>query len=278
MGGRTNKGSNQQARQMQMQVNAPPPWAAGLYAQAGSDAQELYRRGMGGNVYQGQRVAPLSNQTRQAISGLADTATGFNNENLARLIQTPTSSERNLTNLAHSGRVGNNGAFDAALQHALDNTATMVNSRMSGAGRVGSGAHTQSLASALGNIATAARTNQYNHDVDAMLKANAQIDQANQNQLSTVGNFLTRQSDGYRGALAGGQIQDNQAQDRLDAERQRWLENDNREWERLGQLLAAANGVAGDYGSRAVQSQNSSRKDPGLTQTLASLGRLAGKR
>jgi len=278
MGGRTTKGTSQNRRQTQTQVNAPPPWAVPLYAQGSVDAQELYRSGRGGNVYQGARVADLSPESNQAIAGLVQTAGGFNNGDLTRLALSPTQSERNLATLAGGERIGRNEDFNNGLQNTLEKSATMINSRMSGAGRLGSGAHTQALASELGNIATRARADQYNRDVETMLAANAQIDQANQNRLNNAGNFLARQSDAYRDALAGGQIRDNQAQERLDADRQRWLENDNREWERLRLLQEAANGFAGDYGTRSGQNRDFNRNNPGLVETLASLGRLAGKR
>jgi len=78
--------------------------------------------------------------------------------------------------------------------------------------------------------------------------------------------------------LAAGQVRDAQAQSRLDSERQRWLENDDREWERLGRYQALVNGLAGDYGTRSGQSQTTARRNPGLFETAQGLGRLAGKR
>jgi len=278
MGGRTTKGASQNNQQRQTQTSAPPPWAVPLYAQGAADAYELYRSGRGGNVYQGARVADLSDESAQAIAGLARTATRFNDPDLLRRIQSPTQAAQNLTALAAGEGVGQNRAFDAALQNELDNTASLVNSRLSGAGRYGSGAHSGALANALGNVATRARADQYNRDVDTMLAANAQIDRANQSQLGLANNFLNSQSDAYRASLAGGQVRDANIQNQLDASRERWLENDNREWERLGRLQAAAGGLAGDYGTRSNMNQTTSRRSPGLAETLGTFSRLSGKR
>jgi len=278
MGGRTTKGTSQNNRQTQTQLNAPPPWAVPLYAQGGADARALYASGRGGNVYQGQRVANLSDETRQAVDALRQNAQGFGNAGLTGLMQAPTQAAQNLTTMARGEQVGNNEAFNTSLQGALDGAATTINSRLSGAGRYGSGAHNRVLATELGNIASRANAEQYNRDVDAQLAANAQIDRANQNQLGAAGNFLQQQADAWTQALRGGQVRDNQTQNKLDSEQQKWLETDNREWERLRLLQEAANGLAGDYGTRASQGQNISRKNPGLNETLGTIGRLAGKR
>jgi len=278
MGGRTSKGANQNNRQTQMQVNAPPPWAQGLYAQGAVDARELYASGRGGNVYQGKRVADLSDETNQAMSGLARTAAGFNNPNLTNRLNAPSQSAQNLASVAAGSSMGQNENFARALQNELDNSASMINARMSGAGRYGSGAHTGALATGLGNVAARATADQYNRDIDHMLAANTQIDRANQNQLGLIGDFLSRQGNAYSDALRGGQLRDNQAQDKLDSESQKWREEDNREWDRLGFLQDAARGFAGDYGTKATTGQNNTRKDPSLSQTLGSLSRLASKR
>jgi len=278
MGGRAAKGASQNNRQTQIQSNAPPPWAVPLYAQGAADLQELYRSGRGGNVYQGTRVANLSDETTKAIEGIGRTAAAFDNADLqTRLGATPQAAQ-NLAQLAAGSAIGQNNAFNSALQNELDRSATLINSRLSGAGRYGSGAHSGVLARELGQVAARARSDQYNRDIDNQLAANAQIDRANQSQLGLVNDSLRQQTDAYRAALAAGQVRDAQAQSRLDSERQRWLENDDREWERLGRYQALVNGLAGDYGTRSGQSQTTARRNPGLFETAQGLGRLAGKR
>jgi len=249
-----------------------------LYGQGAADAQALYESGRGGNVYQGARVADFSDETRQAIAGLTQTAANFGRSDLARSALSPTQSAQNLSGLAAGAQGGNNEAFNQSLQNAMDRAATNINSRLSGAGRYGSGAHIQALAAGLGNIASQAQAEQYHRDIEAQIVANAQIDRANQNQLGAAGQFLAQQGDAWAGALRGGQLRDNQAQDRLDGERQKWLEEDNREWERLRWLQAAANDLAGDYGVKSGQNQSVGRRNPGLAETVGNLGRLAGKR
>jgi len=281
MGGRTTKGASQNNRQINTQTNTPPSWALPLYAQAAADAQELYRSGRGGNVYQGARVADLSQETNNAIDGLARTAAGFEDGDLVRRLQAAPQAAQNLGALATGGLRGagsQNSAFETALQNALNESATLINSRLSGAGRYGSGAHSQVLARELGNVAAQARADGYQRDVENQLAANAQIDRANQNQLGLVNDFLNGQREAYRAALAGGQVQDGVRQAKLEGEQQKWRENDNREWERLGQLLGVTNGLVGDYGTRSGQNQTASRRNPGLGETLGSFSRLVAKR
>jgi len=237
----------------------------------------LYRSGQGGNVYQGQRVGDLSDPTNQAIAGLANNAAAFSNPALHSLMTQPTGAARHLAPMASGGMVGQNAAFDSALQQGLDNAATTINSHMSGAGRYDSGAHNQILAQNLGQIAAGQKAAQYNRDVQNMLTANAQIDNANQGQLTTAGNYLARAAEASARALGGGLILDNNKQAILDAQHQAWQESEQAPWHRLALLQAAANGFAGPYGTQTIQSDTRTRQNPGILGAVGGIGRLAGK-
>src|SRR5699024_997936 len=93
------------------------------------------------------------------------------------------SSENNLNDMAAGKLIGHNQAFKKTLDNSLDDAANTINRQMSGAGRYGSGTNMGVLATKLGNIAQAANTQQYNQDVNNMVRANSQIDAARMGQM-----------------------------------------------------------------------------------------------
>jgi hypothetical protein len=53
------------------QTSKPPEWAEPLFKEAAGIGRDLYNRGVGGNVYQGSAVAPLSDTTMAGVNRLA---------------------------------------------------------------------------------------------------------------------------------------------------------------------------------------------------------------
>jgi len=270
------KGGSRQ-KQTTTQTSAPPSWALPLFQQGAGDAMRIYSSGKGGNVYQGQRVADLSNETRNAISGLQDAASAFNDPGLARLATGPTSASQNLADMA-SGKYLQQGNpyYQDRLNDEISNMAAQVNSRMSGAGRYGSGANSDVLARNASNMLLNGLESDYNRTMQNMLAANSQIDSANQNQLGTAGNYFRNQSETRRAALDGGRLLDQNAQDKLNADRQKWSEEDNRDWNRLGFLQNAANGFAGHYGTQSGTSQSQTQQTASPWQMAGNIGGALG--
>lgn len=239
--------------------NKPPAWAAPLFSQSASEAQKLYNSGKGGNVYQGDTTAGLGTTTQSGISGLQGAVAG---------IPQTTSSANNLSDIASGSFLKNgNPYFESALGGQLQSTADQVQSQFSGSGRYGSGANTNVLTNALGDIRSKALYNQYNQDTQNMLTANNQIDSAN-NAL------LNSQLAGNQAVIQAGQLQDAAKQAELDAAQSKFLAEDNKDWTRLGLLQAAASGSAGNYGS---QSQVQSGGGNGLLSAIGGIGSLATK-
>ncbi|WP_142416139.1 tail fiber domain-containing protein [Bartonella massiliensis] len=259
------------------QTNAPPAWAAGILKQATADAQELYNKGIGGNVYQGDRVAGLSNMTKNALSGLQQAAGLYNNPMVTQWLNAPTNSAANLSGMAKGNWIGSNSKFNAALQNALNKTSDAINQSMSGAGRYGSGAHTGVLADELGALATNAAAQQYNQDISNMMNANQMIDRAQHDQANAANAYYQGQSNAQSNALKGGMIQDMNRQNILDAERQKWSEQDNQDWNRLERLLQVGTQAAGNYGTTSGKSTTipSVTKDP-LSDAQKVLGLVGG--
>ena len=272
MGGSSGKGAK--TTQTKTETSAPPEWAAPLFKRSAKDAMDLYNSGQGGNVYQGSRVADLSEVTKNAISGLGNATANYGNSYLQGLAGGKNASGQNLADMASGKMVGANTAYNQALQNTLDNTATTINSQMSGAGRYGSGAHSGVLSRQLGQAATTALSNQYNQDVGNMLNANELIDRANNNQLSAASNYFQGQGNNFLNALKGGTILDQNNQQKLDAARDQWNEEDNRGWNRLAMLLSAAQGAAGNYGTSSG-TQTTKQQNGALTTIGNGLGALS---
>ncbi len=116
---------------------------------------------------------------------------------------------------------------------------------------------------------------QYNRDADRMMQANAMIDQANQSQLGVSNNFLQGYGNAYSNAIQGGGVLDAHNQRVVDANRERWLEQDNSGWNRLNMLMNAAHGFARNYGtttnnvSGSTMQGNSPWKNTGTVGSLA---------
>ena len=252
MGG-SSSGKGSKTKQTSTQTSAPPEWAAPLFKTGAKDAMNLYNSGQGGNVYQGERVADLSDTTKNAINGLQNTAANYGNSYLQGLASGPNVSGQNLANMAAGKMVGGNTNFNQALQNTLDNTANTINSQMSGAGRYGSGAHSGVMSRQLGETATGALSNQYNQDVQNMMNANQMIDSANNNQLGAASSYYQGQGNALLNALKGSTLLDQNSQQKLDATREKWGEEDNRGWNRLAMLLGAAQGAAGNYGTTSAK-------------------------
>ncbi|ATO57852.1 tail fiber domain-containing protein [Bartonella sp. 1-1C] len=259
------------------QTNAPPSWAEDILKQASAEALNLYNKGIGGNVYQGDRHADLSETTQNALKGLENAANQYNNSVFNEWLIEPTKSAQNLSEMAAGNWMGNNSKFNDALSRALNKTSDVVNQSMAGAGRYGSGAHTGVLTDELGALATQATAQQYNQDVNHMLNANQMIDRSMQNQVNTANNFYQGQSNAQKNALKGGMVQDANKQHALDVEQEKWREQDNQAWNQLERLLQVGTTAAGNYGTKTGESTTmpSITKDP-LQDAQRVLGLLKG--
>ncbi|WP_375673748.1 hypothetical protein [Bartonella sp. TS82HLJMH] len=261
--------------QKQVQTSAPPAWMENVFKRGGRDAYQMYDTGIGGNVYGGPRIAPLSDQTHYGISGLGSIPHHYQNRSLMNTIYNPTSAAMNLRHMASGGMVGQNPSFNAALQNSLDRVRDTINSSFAGAGRYGSGAHAGVLANELGALSTSAMADQYNRDADRMMQANSLIDQANQNQLGASNNFLQGYGNAYSNAIQGGGVLDNYNQRVVDANRERWLEQDNSGWNKLNMLMNAGHGFARNYGTTTGNNTSSLMQGNDPWKNFATVAGLA---
>ena len=267
------------------QENNPPSWAKPGFEVAGKEALDLWESGAGGNPYMGSTVADLSDTTMTGINDLAAAGQNWDTAGTRPLFGQigaaaagPSYAEQNLAQIA-SGQ--DNPYFEEALQTRLDDTAAQVQSLMSGAGRMGSGAHTGVLTDSLGDIRVNALSDQWNQNIQNMLGANSQMDAARFGGLDRAAsaanamagldqqNFENRLA-GAGATLQAGGLLDDFAQRNLNDEIGKYEALDMRDWTRLGLLESALAGAAGPYGTQTAKTRSS----PGLAGLMGGAGSL----
>lgn len=225
----------------------PPEYMMPHYQRAADYAGELFRRGYGGEVYYGPRVADLSEQTRQGISDLGTLSQNLQNPYLTQFMSSPMESIGNLRGMASGEQIGKNPHFQQALQNALGTASDLITSQVSGAGRYGSGAHTGILADRLGQMSTQAMSAQYNQDVANMLAANQLMSNTQLGQMGAISSLSEAQNRATMSALAGGGFLDQHEQAKIDARMQRWKEEQQAPWQRLKYYTDAIDKLSGKY-------------------------------
>ncbi|WP_019223347.1 hypothetical protein [Bartonella rattaustraliani] len=95
---------------------------------------------------------------------------------------------------------------------------------------------------------TNAMADHFGQYMQNMTQANAVLGDLNKYRLGMVGNLLPAYNNAYSNALQGSSLLDDYNQRLIDADRERWLEQDNSGWNRLNMLMNAARGFAGNYG------------------------------
>ncbi|WP_375684193.1 hypothetical protein [Bartonella sp. CB15SXKL] len=234
--------------QKQVQTSAPPVWMQNVFKRGGADAYNMYDTGMGGNVYGGPRVAPLSAPTYQAIGGLGAIPHQYQNY-MNHLMNTPTSSARNLNWIASGGLMGPNSQFDEELKEGLSEIRNSINRQFLGSGLYGSSAHNNELQRGLNDELARIKYRQRDRDLQHMMQANSMIDQLNENRLGMIGNLFPSYNNAYSNMLQGSSVLNDYNQRLVDANRERWLEQDNSGWNRLNMLMNAGHGFARNYGT-----------------------------
>ncbi|WP_375693338.1 hypothetical protein [Bartonella sp. AP23HLJMH] len=260
--------------QKQVQTSAPPAWMQNVFKRGGADAYNLYDTGMGGNVYGGPRVAPLSAPTYQAIGGLGAIPHQYQNY-MNHLMNTPMQAERNIGELASSYKGGYDQDFEDVLKKSMDDVRDTINSSFVGAGGYGSGAHTKVLARELDALSKSARINHYRQNKQDMLHANALLGDFNKYRLGMIGNLFPSYNNAYSNMLQGSSVLNDYNQRLVDANRERWLEQDNSGWNRLNMLMNAGHGFARNYGTTTNNHTISKIEGNNPWKNVGAIGSLA---
>jgi len=287
-------GGGQQTQQTQFQSR--DPWAPAVPAlnEALRGAMDAYRNtyngpqvaGMDPNVTAGQNQI-LANSQNGLVSGGATSALEglrsiFQNGGFNQYMQqgaaglqagmTGLDGVQNNLNPYATGeylKQGGNPYLDKTIGSAMQDAAQGVNAQFSSAGRYGSGANADALASRLGKISTDARMQDYNQQQQNQLQANSML-QSLQGLRGTLGSGLAgigqqginnlAGAGGALGQLATAQNTDAANQmgigsQRMDYQQQLIDALNQAPWAKVGNLAQIAGGIGGLGGTSMGYSQ-----------------------
>lgn len=181
------------------------------------------------------------------------------NRDVVISIQTATMKDLEiLKNIASGAMIGEGSYFSQELRKGLDRIQTDI-----------IGESFSKNDGAQSSVYNHAMANQYNHDIQHMMLANAVLDKYNQYQLKKMSNDLQRQSNGATNALRNALNLEADNQQRVNAAHQQWITQDNHDWHKLqntAEILHKAAKV-----DNALQGQNKELSD---TLRKAVLGTL----
>lgn len=256
------------------QENKPPAWAKPLFKESAKDATRLYNSGSGFNVYGGQTIADQSGATTGGLNRLEQAARGPMQGLAGNAVGTLGNYDdayNKLEATASGKMLQGNPYLDRVIDRTSRDTASMVNSSMSGSGRYGSGAHTGVLADRIGGIQDQMRSDNYRFERGNQLNAINNQAAITGNKLAGVGQAMGMQAMPGNMLLNVGRQRDAREQALLDDAQRRFTQKDMQDWTRLGALQAAAQGAAGAYGTMV----NTTKQPMNPMQIIGGLGSLA---
>lgn len=252
-------------------------------------AQQYMNNDTGYKPYTGATQAGMSDQTQQSLDQTQQIAQGqggllgqaaygygqglINNEGITDNMRPA------LGTLEATARGDNLGTVNPYLQQMLDANSekvrNQVNSSMSGAGRYGSGMHTQKLGQSLTDATAPLLFQNYDNERQRQLSAAQGLTDiygtgANRAlQTAGMGSELTGLLYDPADRLASvGSVYDQRAQNDLNAQIERFNAEQARPWEQLGRLNAIATG-AGQMGGTQIGAQTRPvARQSGLQQAL----------
>ena len=252
-------------KQTTTQASTSEPWKPAQPAlQTGlTDAQNLYKAGIGGQVNTQSNVVPFAQQTTQAMNagqnmanqniggqGLSSQYQGIiNNGGFNSQQQEALGGIRNTANASFDPM--NQAGFGSVLKQAQDAAGGAVNQQASGMGRFGGAAHQGLLAKSVGDVTGNLMNQEWNNFNSRQSAAQNQLFNAGQTGMGNLGaayqgmqaplDTLGKIGSSYED-LAGRQITD---RNRIfDAQQ-------NMPWDQLARLNAVASGMGQMGGSKS---------------------------
>lgn len=257
------------------------------YAAPGyNKAKSLWESGSGSGVYDGNRVAGFTDQQNnyfnQVGQNFGSTPGYLQNamNQTGQVASTGGMSQGIQGSLNQLNQIATQGAenpyYKDALGQQLDDIQNRVNASMSGAGRYGSGAHTNVLTDQLSDAATRALNDNWqfnqnlkmaalNSGLQGGLSAQSQGLQAASLTPSLMQGDITRMNE----LLKSGTYQQSQAQDEINAARDLFNENQQTDWSQLSKYLGAiGSGPAVSSPQQPVTQYQPQQNKPSTAQTI----------
>jgi len=220
------------------QTQTSEPWKAQKpYLQdVFSQAKNLYNQG-GAQYYPGSTVAPLSGYSQQAIDLMAQR--GLNGSPVE------TAAQNEATRTLNGDYLNNNPYLDSIWNQQAGDITSRVQSQFGAAGRTGSGINQQVLERELTNGSNQLYGGAYDAERARMMQAAALAPQTAGMDYTNLGNVAQ-----------AGSVLDQQNQNVLDADVNRWNYNQNLPYNTLQQYAGL---VGGNYGNTTTTTDNTSK-------------------
>lgn len=251
-----------------------PSWSEANHKTAASDALKSYNEGYGSQVYQGQRVANLDPITTQGVNATGSNLSNYQNYEKSALQNygsTPSYAEQNLSGLATQNPSQLNGLQEQGLTNALQYAKAQANQSLNAEGMQGGSEAATTLARSLGQVAGDAYSHAYQDNVGNKITATEAMDNGAQNRQSLIGNILGQGNSLAEQAIAGGKVNQQYAQDNLNANIDKFDETQEAPYKAISLLNSATEGADHGYSNQTQTQKNSS----GLLGTIGGVGSIA---
>lgn len=249
-----------------------PSWSEDNHKTAANDALKAYNQGYGRQVYQGNRVANLDPITTQGVNATGSNLSNYQNyENnaLQKYGTTPSYAEQNLGGLATQDPSQMNGLQQQGLINALQYAKGQANQSLNAEGMQGGSEAATTLARSLGQVAGDAYASAYQNNVGNKIGATEAMDAGAQNRQGLVGNIIGQGNNLADQAIAGGKINQQNAQDKINADIDKFNEGQNAPYQGINLLNNATAGADSGYSNTTTKSK------PGVLGTIGGIGSTA---
>lgn len=161
-----------------------------------------------------------------------------------------------LSSTANGDMIGRNPEFQGMVSRGMEAVRPGIDSQFAGAGRLGSGAHANAMASAGANMAGNLAYGDYQQERGNQLNAASQLMsgdmQARQLGAGLLGQASTNDQNNINAMLQGGSMAEDYAGRALEADMNRWNYNQNKQWDQIGKYMSL---IQGNYGSSGTTTQ-----------------------
>lgn len=250
----------------QTSTNTPYPAAGKIYDKTMGDALALYNKGELVKPLDMSTVVPYDQQTKTAMSGLqgigqANTGGQGLSGQLQGIIDAGGYNDNQMTALngirdTATGEfdINSNPAFAQVRQRAMDAASNAAALNASGAGRYGSGTHTNAAATAVGNVAADMDLGEYRNFQNRQDAARTQLFNAGQQGQANLGSAYEGLQGAYNPLLQVGAMNEDLAGRTLNDQLRIAQEKANAPLANLQAANAIAGG-AGNLGSSTATAQ-----------------------
>lgn len=274
------------------QTTNSEPWKAAQPAlETGlTDAQNLYKSGIGSQPYSGSTVIPYAGQTSRGMYGVEQFArknegTGPLGQQYQDIInsggfnQPQKDALRPLQAVAGGDYLDRQDPnFERALSAASESAANQINMGAAGSGRYGSAIHQGNVAREIGNYEANQRVGQYNLERDRQSQAAQAMFNAGQQGFSNLDQAYQGAKAPWQDMMNIGSMNEDLASRMKNDEIRLYDQRQNSPWDQLSRLNAVASG-AGSLGGTSTGTSQQPGQNPfatGLGYASSGVGILGG--